>query len=96
MKKICVITSSRADYGLLYPLIQEIRSSPVLKLQLIVSGSHLSPEHGMTINFIHRDNLFVDFEVPIIQKSDSDLDINNAFSIGIGHFKPLKFKTRII
>ena len=86
MKKICVITSSRADYGLLYPLIQEIRSSPVLKLQLIVSGSHLSPQHGMTINFIHRDNLFVDFEVPIIQKSDSDLDINNAFSIGINGF----------
>ena len=86
MKKICVITTSRADYGLLYSLIQKIHSSLVIKLQLIVSGSHLSPRHGMTVNQIHEDGFLVDAEVPIIQDADSELDISVAFSLGITGF----------
>ena len=54
-KKICVITGTRADYGLLRWVIDGLDKSNKLKLQLIVTGMHLSPEHGMTINEIKKD-----------------------------------------
>ena len=55
MKKICVITGSRAEYGLLKPLIQKIGKSPDLTLFLIVTGMHLSREFGMTYKEILND-----------------------------------------
>ena len=48
MKKICVITGTRAEYGLLRPLINRIKEDKDLKLQLIATGMHLSPEFGLT------------------------------------------------
>ena len=48
MKKICVITGSRAEYGLLRWVLEGIRQSPRLELQLIATGMHLSPEFGMS------------------------------------------------
>ena len=86
MKKICVITTSRADYGLLYHLIQQIYSSSRLELQLIVSGSHLSSQHGMTVSQIREDGFLIDAEVPIIQDTDTVLDISRAFSLGVTGF----------
>ena len=50
IRKICVVTGSRADYGLLYWLMREIESFDNLKLQIVVTGMHLSPEFGLTIN----------------------------------------------
>ena len=56
-KKICVVSSSRAEYGLLKNLIFKIRKSKKLKLQLIVTGTHLSQRHGLTYKEIIKDNL---------------------------------------
>ncbi len=83
MKKVCVVTSSRADYGLLFHLLKKIKKSPFLDLQLIVSGSHLSQQHGMTLNEIKNDGFTIDASVSIIQENDSHLDISRAVSDGI-------------
>ena len=48
MKKICVVTGSRADYGLLYWLMKDIIHDKDLELQIVVTGMHLSPEYGNT------------------------------------------------
>ena len=55
MKKICVVTGTRAEYGLLKILMKQLKNSDEFKLQLIVTGSHLSPEFGLTVNQIIQD-----------------------------------------
>jgi len=54
MRKICVVTSTRADYGLLEPLIEQINSDKELTLQLVVTGTHLSHEFGNTYEEIEK------------------------------------------
>ena len=56
-RKICVVTGSRAEYGLLYWLLKEIQSDARLDLQLVVTGMHLSPEFGMTVRQIEAIRL---------------------------------------
>ena len=55
MKKICVVTGTRAEYGLLYWLMKEIQADAELELQLIVTGMHLSPEFGLTYLDIEKE-----------------------------------------
>ena len=49
-KRICVITGTRAEYGLLYWVMKEIEAQSLLELQLVVTGAHLEPEFGMTVD----------------------------------------------
>ena len=76
MKKIAVVTATRAEYGLLSPVIKELRKheSADLKVELIVTGTHLSPEYGMTIDDIDDR---IDQKVPISVESDTEQDISN-------------------
>lgn len=76
MKKIAVVTATRAEYGLLSPVIKELRKheSNELKVELIVTGTHLSPEYGMTIDEIDDR---IDKKIPISVKSDTEQDISN-------------------
>ena len=67
-KKICVITSSRAEYGLLRNLIKKISIQPSFTLQLVVSGTHLSKEYGFTKKKIIEDKINIIKEVRIVQK----------------------------
>ena len=55
MKKICVVTGTRAEYGLLKPLIKRIEEDAEVELQLVVTGMHLSPEFGLTYKEIEED-----------------------------------------
>ncbi|MBQ6024779.1 MAG: UDP-N-acetylglucosamine 2-epimerase (hydrolyzing) [Lachnospiraceae bacterium] len=79
MKKIAVITSTRAEYGLLAPVIKELRKheSPEFKVDVIVTGTHLSQEYGYTINEIKEDGIRIDHEIAIPVKSDSEYDISS-------------------
>ena len=81
--KICVVTSSRADYGLLKPLIIKFSNSEFFKLQLVVTGSHLSKNHGYTVNEIIDDNIPINKKIEIINKTNTIEDIGkisaNAF-----------------
>ena len=92
MKRICVITSTRADYGLLKALLKDIEKSKVLSLQLVVSGTHLSSIHGMTIKEIEQDNFKIDAKVAVVQKNDDVSDISKSISEGIQGFSEV-FKT---
>lgn len=76
MKKIAVVTATRAEYGLLSPVIKALRAkeSDVLKIELIVTGTHLSQEYGMTVSEIDDR---IDHKIWIPVKSDSELDISS-------------------
>ena len=75
MKKIAVVTATRAEYGLLSPVIRQLRKneSDELKIDLIVTGTHLSEKYGMTIDEIKER---VDHKIPISVKSDTEADIS--------------------
>jgi len=77
-RKICVVTGTRADYGLLYWLMKEIESDPALRLQLIVTGAHLEPRFGHTVDVIEADGFAIDARVPIDLSDDSPQGITAA------------------
>ena len=60
MRKICIITGTRAEYGLLYWLMKEIQEDADLELQIIATGMHLSPEFGLTYSQIEKDGFKID------------------------------------
>ncbi len=81
-RKICVVTGTRADYGLLKWLIGDISGDPDLTLQLVATGMHLSPEFGMTVREIEQDGFRIDRKVEMLLSSDSAT--GTAKSLGLG------------
>jgi len=79
-RKICVVTGTRAEYGLLTPLIKEIQNDKDLKLQLIVTGMHLSPEFGLTYKTIEK-KFKIDKKIEMLLSSDTSVGI--AKSMGL-------------
>ncbi|UTH00867.1 UDP-N-acetylglucosamine 2-epimerase (hydrolyzing) [Macrococcoides canis] len=71
MKNIGVVTGTRADYGILKPLISRLHENDNVNLHLFVTGMHLSQEFGMTVNEIKKDNFSITEEVEILLSSDS-------------------------
>ena len=62
-KKICFITGTRADYGILAPVMREVAECPFVELQIIATNMHLSPDYGMTANEIENDGFKIDFRI---------------------------------
>ncbi|MDY0133128.1 MAG: UDP-N-acetylglucosamine 2-epimerase [Desulforegulaceae bacterium] len=89
MKNVMVVTTGRADYGLLYPLIKAIEKSKLLSLSLCATGSHLSKFHGYTLDLIKKDKISIDFIVDLKLGSDTEKDICNSISIGIQGFSEI-------
>jgi UDP-hydrolysing UDP-N-acetyl-D-glucosamine 2-epimerase len=85
-KRIAVVTSSRADYGYLLPIIRELSNAPEFDLKLIVSGSHLSPAHGSTVRDIEEDGFGIAERVELLTDSDSASAIARAIGIGVMGF----------
>jgi len=85
-KKVCVFTGTRADYGLLYWLMREIKNSDMLELQIITSGTHLSPEFGMTVNQIEIDGFKINEKIDILLSSCSDSGVAKSIGLGIISF----------
>lgn len=69
MYKVCVLTATRAEYGILYPVLKQIKADDQLQLQLIVSGTHLLEEYGYTVNEIIGDGFDEFEEIEIIRKA---------------------------
>ncbi|MBU0969605.1 MAG: UDP-N-acetylglucosamine 2-epimerase (hydrolyzing) [Proteobacteria bacterium] len=86
MRKICVYTSTRAEYGLLRNLIRQIHASPELVLQLLVSGTHLVSDQGMTIEEIIRDGFGPDRCVDIELTDDSSEGVCHSMGIAISEY----------
>ncbi|QDV49966.1 UDP-N-acetylglucosamine 2-epimerase [Gimesia fumaroli] len=85
-KTVCLVTGSRAEYGLLKPLIDEILSDPAFTLQLLVTGSHLSPEFGLTYQEIEADGYTIDEKVEVVMSSDSPVGICKSMGLGLISF----------
>jgi UDP-N-acetylglucosamine 2-epimerase (non-hydrolysing) len=83
MRKVAVFTGTRADYGLLYWLMKDIDASSELQLQLIVSGSHLSPEFGFTVRQIEVDGFVIDDRIEILLSSDSPVGVAKGVGLGL-------------
>lgn len=74
-KKICIITAARSEYGLLKWVIDGVYKDKELELQLVVTGAHLSEEHGMTVQFIEEDGYPIAARVDMQLASDNKADI---------------------
>jgi UDP-hydrolysing UDP-N-acetyl-D-glucosamine 2-epimerase len=91
MRKICVYTSSRAEYGLLRSLMQEIKAAETLQLQILASGMHLSPEFGMTVQEIRADGFEPDETIEILLSSDTPVAICKSMGLAmIGYGEALQ------
>lgn len=82
-KQICIVTGSRAEYGLLYWLMKEIQADPEMKLQLVVTGMHLSPEFGLTWKALEQDGFDIDDKVEMLLSSDSPVGIVKSIGLGV-------------
>ncbi|GET45277.1 UDP-N-acetylglucosamine 2-epimerase [Capnocytophaga felis] len=83
MRKICVVTGTRAEFGLLRPLLELIKNDSELQLQLVATGMHLSLEFGYTIDEITKSGFEVDKQVECILSSDSSIGISKSIGLAI-------------
>ncbi|MFA7254793.1 MAG: UDP-N-acetylglucosamine 2-epimerase [Candidatus Omnitrophota bacterium] len=95
MKKICVVTGSRAEYGLLRSLMREILKDKTLRLQILATGSHLSAAFGSTYHDIEADGFKIDRKIPILTSDASVTGVTRAlgkavlgFATAFSVFKP--------
>ena len=82
MRKICVVTGARSEYGLLRWVMEGIRNSPKLDLQVIATGMHLSPEFGLTYHEIEKDGFLIDRKVEMLLSSDTPVGITKSMGLG--------------
>ena len=80
-RKICVVTGTRAEYGLLQPIMQAIKEDQVLELQLVVTGMHLSPEFGLTYKTIEDDDFEISEKIEILLSSDTSIGVAKAIGL---------------
>jgi len=85
-RKICVVTGSRAEYGLLQWVLQGIKGSADLELQIAVTGAHLSPEFGLTYKVIEHDGFVIDAKVEMALSSDSAVGITKSLGVAVAGF----------
>jgi GDP/UDP-N,N'-diacetylbacillosamine 2-epimerase (hydrolysing) len=82
-RKICIITGTRAEYGLLRWVMQGIKDDPELTLQVIATGMHLSPEFGLTYLTIEQDDFQIDRKVEMLTSSDTPVGIAKSMGLGL-------------
>lgn len=83
MKKIGVITGTRAEYGLLSPLMKAIQNDDAFELQILVTGMHLSPEFGLTYQQIENDGFVINEKVEMLLSSDTSVGIVKSTGLGM-------------
>ena len=94
-RKICIVTGTRAEYGLLYWLMKEIQDDPDMELQIIATGMHLSPEFDLTYQKIVEDGFSINEKVEMLLSSDTPVGIAKSVGLGVigfadalAHLKP--------
>lgn len=83
MKRICVLSGTRAEYGLLKPLISKIHADRELELQLLITGMHLSPEFGLTYQEIEESGYPIAWKTEMLLSSDSENGITKSMGVGL-------------
>ena len=79
MKSIVIVTATRAEYGILTPLIRAVEEDEELELKLIVTGAHLSDKYGNTESYIEKDGFSIECRIPILDEGNTSMDI--SFSV---------------
>ncbi len=94
-RTVCVVTGSRAEYGLLRGVMREIAGDPRLDLQVVATGMHLAPEFGNTFREIEADGFKIDAKVNMPLTSDTPLGVTKSVGFGVSgmgealdHLKP--------
>lgn len=97
-KKVCVVTGTRAEYGLLYWTMKKIQDSEDFELQLCVTGMHLAPEFGLTYKQIEKDGFFINEKIEILLSSDTSVGVSKSLALGVIGFSEafLRLKPDII
>lgn len=83
VKKICIVTGSRCEYGLLYWLLKAVKQDKALQLQIIATGMHLSHEFGLTYKKILEDGFLIDEKVEMLLSSDTSVGITKSIGLGV-------------
>ena len=84
--KICVVTGTRAEYGIMRWILEYINEDPQLELQLLVTGMHLSSEFGLTHELISQDGFQITKKIEILLSSDTPVGISKSMGLGIISF----------
>ncbi|ARS36175.1 UDP-N-acetylglucosamine 2-epimerase [Pontibacter actiniarum] len=84
--KVCVVTGTRAEYGLLFWTLKELQQDPDVDLQICVTGMHLSPEFGLTYKQIEQDGFQIDKKVEILLSSDTSVGVSKSIGLGVISF----------
>ena len=82
-RKICVVTGTRAEYGLLRWLMDGINKSTKLDLQIVATGMHLSPEFGLTYQEIENDGFKIDKKIEMLLSADTASSISKSTGLGL-------------
>ncbi|KTD83846.1 UDP-N-acetylglucosamine 2-epimerase [Paenibacillus etheri] len=82
-RKVCVVTGTRAEYGLLYYLMQEIQSDPTFELQIIATGMHLSPEFGLTYQQIETDGFVINEKIEMLLSADTPSSVAKSMGVAV-------------
>lgn len=86
MRRICIVTGSRAEYGLLYWTIKALSDNKDIDLKICVTGMHLSPEFGLTYKKIEEDGFNIDGKVEMLLSSDTPVGISKSIGLGVISF----------
>ncbi len=86
MRKICFVTGSRAEYGLLSGLMKAVKNDPELQLQIIATNMHLSPEFGLTYREIEKDGFTINKKVEMLLSSDTAVGTTKSVGLGMISF----------
>ncbi len=82
-RRICVVTGTRAEYGLLFPAMKAIEANPELALSVLATGMHLMPEFGYTVEEIKADGFRIDAKVPMFSREDTVKAMAQSLGKGI-------------
>ena len=86
MKKIAILTATRAEYGLLKSVIKKLIERKEIDVKVLVTGMHLSPEFGMTVKEIEDDGILIDKKIEILLSSDSSVAVSKAMGLALISF----------
>ncbi|SUY45710.1 UDP-N-acetyl-D-glucosamine 2-epimerase [Clostridium putrefaciens] len=86
MKKISILTATRAEYGLLKPIIKKLIEVPEFEVHVVVTGAHLSPEFGLTYKEIEQDGINIDEKIEILLSGDTPSAISKSMGLAMINF----------
>lgn len=99
-KKLCIVTATRAEYGLLKPLIQKLKLTMEFEVSVAVTGMHLSPEFGLTYNEIEQDHIEIDKKIEILLSADTPSAITKSMGMAMigfaDYFADIRFDAVIL